>query len=587
MKKITDIIESLCDDSFPAIHLIDGKWGSGKTFFVKSLLMPKIQKHFNHNVYYLSLYGVTSISDFKDRILSFYISNNQNLSLLSNLASKAIDGAAQLNSKRGSAAVLSSVAGAIKHSIYSRIKNFTLIVDDLERTTDDKIIKNILGECLNLADSKNINVIIVANNDKISCLSDIEKTISSKTYFSYENHQVTDILQITFNNKIESFLWEHFHTTINSLKSTNLRSLKRSVNKFIRINNELVKDKRIIYAESAKIIFDQILRICHALHECNYTAKEISNTLSTSVLRQLRLKNSSENTDPEEDKRHKEIEKIFNSHFPINEKLIEFCDTGEYRFSNLIEELKLPVSRSILDRMLNKELMLELTDSEFLEGQIILETYISNMSNINLSSWLTACDNYIHYIDRGYISSPALSKTKIIELAATLSIHNINTDAFISDNFHMSFFNDELAKIYSTQINQLKIDIKLAEYGLFVLDFIKSWSKVTKFAYEHYQYTPFLNRIGIDNLVLSFSNWTSKDVFLFSIYLRDKYRFENIEAYFLDDHQVLLDLEIELNNLTKSIKDPRKNGTVTDLLNVINIINERMNEKSPTKISPV
>ena len=42
--------------------LINGKWGSGKTYFVKETLIPHIEKT-NRDVNYLSLYGIRSTDE--------------------------------------------------------------------------------------------------------------------------------------------------------------------------------------------------------------------------------------------------------------------------------------------------------------------------------------------------------------------------------------------------------------------------------------------------------------------------------------------------------------------------------------------
>jgi hypothetical protein len=82
------IIELFKDDSFPSMVLIDGKWGSGKTHYVENILIDDLKNEYDtsENRYcsphYLSLYGVSSIDDFRDRIVSICLSGSGDSSQL-------------------------------------------------------------------------------------------------------------------------------------------------------------------------------------------------------------------------------------------------------------------------------------------------------------------------------------------------------------------------------------------------------------------------------------------------------------------------------------------------------------------------
>ena len=65
------IIDYLKNDKLNQAILIDGEWGSGKTFFVKEKVIPKIKEKLKDvPIYYVSLYGVSSSSEIHNLISS-------------------------------------------------------------------------------------------------------------------------------------------------------------------------------------------------------------------------------------------------------------------------------------------------------------------------------------------------------------------------------------------------------------------------------------------------------------------------------------------------------------------------------------
>ena len=70
------ILILLEDTSFPPLVMLDGEWGEGKTFYIKKTLIPELEKQEKECVFF-SLTGLSSISDFKDRLLSASLFNTQ------------------------------------------------------------------------------------------------------------------------------------------------------------------------------------------------------------------------------------------------------------------------------------------------------------------------------------------------------------------------------------------------------------------------------------------------------------------------------------------------------------------------------
>lgn len=73
---ILDIIKNYINNSiYPYAIMIDGQWGSGKTFFVKNKLIKELSKYIKGNsqkydqIIYVSLYGISEINTIPTRII--------------------------------------------------------------------------------------------------------------------------------------------------------------------------------------------------------------------------------------------------------------------------------------------------------------------------------------------------------------------------------------------------------------------------------------------------------------------------------------------------------------------------------------
>ncbi len=65
---IKEIRRYVNDNVYNYAVLIDGEWGSGKTYFVKNILKEKIEAE-NRRVKYISLYGCKSIEDIRENLI--------------------------------------------------------------------------------------------------------------------------------------------------------------------------------------------------------------------------------------------------------------------------------------------------------------------------------------------------------------------------------------------------------------------------------------------------------------------------------------------------------------------------------------
>nr|WP_240914494.1 P-loop NTPase fold protein [Pseudoalteromonas sp. 31A1] len=391
MKQADQIIELLQDTSFPQVVLLDGAWGSGKTHFIKHYLRAKIEQLFDQKVYFFSLYGISSIDDFRDKIISLSLTEKEEASVFAKYFSKALDGAAQNIGERGVGAVLNGVAGAYKYKLYGELDDCILILDDLERVADEKLIKNILGESLSLAESKNIKVVVVANEDKLNCKNDIEKVFADKYKFSFTHEEVVSILKVEYEN-LDDQLANELLLNITAINSKNIRVLKRALSKFTRIQKEVSKIENVVLDQALSRILSDIVRICCAKFEHSFSKEKIIDAIDSRIIRQIKKSN-----DEAEIEGYKKLDAIFEGAINgSNQKLLSYCCDGLYEFSNLEVELNLPMRLTLLDAMQTIWVQNQLSESEFKEGVSLLEKYISSTDDIDIYKWFSSCDIYMY-----------------------------------------------------------------------------------------------------------------------------------------------------------------------------------------------
>ena len=263
------VIELLNDDAFPPMVLIDGAWGSGKTHYVQTQLIPLLKNKFsNTTCHYMSLYGVSDINDFRDRIISLCLSGSENSKQLTSHLTKLVDSFGINQGERGIGGLLNGMSGAYKYSLYSNLEKKVFVLDDLERVVNPENIKNILGECFNLADKKcEVKILVVANSQKIKIKADLEKTFHDKITIKYTAEEVVKLIRPAFLRILTPPLEKElvqFLKIGKDLTLTNIRVLKRALRKFEKLQSKLESIECINIEFANSKILRQVVSICYA-----------------------------------------------------------------------------------------------------------------------------------------------------------------------------------------------------------------------------------------------------------------------------------------------------------------------------------
>ena len=563
MKQADQIIELLQDTSFPQVVLLDGAWGSGKTHFIKHYLRAKIEQLFDQKVYFFSLYGISSIDDFRDKIISLSLTEKEEASVFAKYFSKALDGAAQNIGERGVGAVLSAAAGAYKYKLYGELDDCILILDDLERVADEKLIKNILGESLSLAESKNIKVVVVANEDKLNCKNDIEKVFADKYKFSFTHEEVVSILKVEYEN-LDDQLANELLLNITAINSKNIRVLKRALSKFTRIQKEVSKIENVVLDQALSRILSDIVRICCAKFEHSFSKEKIIDAIDSRIIRQIKKSN-----DEAEIEGYKKLDAIFEGAINgSNQKLLSYCCDGLYEFSNLEVELNLPMRLTLLDAMQTIWVQNQLSESEFKEGVSLLEKYISSTDDIDIYKWFSSCDIYMYMQTNKVIESTTYTKATLLRLCDDIDVNQFKITA-VEDDFdqrsRINFYNEEVGKKFNlkkAELETLKASNKNSEFSQ---KFQTSWASVKNEAHQNLMHTPFFQNLNVNVVKAALQAWSNEEVFQFVRFINERYRFSNIDDFFKPELEALKTISSMVGSLLKEIGFGLKVASLSDL----------------------
>lgn len=187
-EEIIEVVKEFLDNQiYNYSLLIDGTWGSGKTFFLKSLLIPAINSHekekkehqkgyHSKKVLYISLYGISSIEKIQRKLTTAYMLEKANRSKYSDKKRKSKFRVDEKHLRRLSVGLKMTQKPLNKLGIdlkswnisiedFISYKHRILVFDDLERCRCD--INEVLGYINSFVEHQGVKVILIANEQEI------------------------------------------------------------------------------------------------------------------------------------------------------------------------------------------------------------------------------------------------------------------------------------------------------------------------------------------------------------------------------------------------------------------------------------
>jgi len=251
--KIEKQIESYLNGNYPFALMINGKWGSGKTYYLKNILeknLKDISKGSLKSLCYISCNGVRSIDELKNNLTLSKLSSYTSLSESKlKLVKKIKDGISTFLPDK-----LSGLVSIGLKDINLISTSDLLIIDDLERRHSSLTIEEILGfVSVFYTELNNIKVIIVADEEKL--LKSLEKDEQKKHYHAIK--EKTIYRTIDFNED----LTELFNSIVENLANTEHRGFLKEKSEFIIGKCKVYEEKNLrtigFFIDSLKILFEK------------------------------------------------------------------------------------------------------------------------------------------------------------------------------------------------------------------------------------------------------------------------------------------------------------------------------------------
>ncbi|MDD9178374.1 MULTISPECIES: P-loop NTPase fold protein [Aliivibrio] len=537
----------LKDDSMPSMILLDGSWGSGKTHFIKNKLEPHFKKK-SIKVVFFSLYGVSDLNDFRCKLSSAYLANNPDVSKLADSVNGIAVSLGKIfgeNTSGSVGAALSGMAGMAQHAFLANMKDFTLILDDLERLSSKNLIKQILGESIELADNNKISVIIAANTSQINDKNDLEKAfIDTVTYRTTAEKMVDIALEHTQFNNIRS----HKALILNEVKRlnfTNLRILKRAIYRLNRVFGDIDNNSDLDMDTSVKIVTSIVLSICYAHYEAKLSTKTIKDNLPHSTRLHTYVKEHKSETEPEENT--KAARRIFNLQHSLNDEVVDFC-IGDTLEIDAIEAFCLPKKSDPLSALISYN-YLHMNEPEFIEATEKLQSFIKSYEKENYAMWIRACDVALY-----------LSKFQFIDWPRN-EILNVSRDVILKKTFapistgglRLRFSDDELQKIHEDNFERVQIASQKEKVDAFTSRMKKSWLSVEDEAKQQFNNLEFLQFISGEFFKDCILRWDIHNINAFEQYIYE--RINSIDSsYWLNLNEIVGTLEEYIENEQEKLK---------------------------------
>ncbi|MDM1492085.1 P-loop NTPase fold protein [Acinetobacter indicus] len=244
-KHIQDYLDYYFDGkkNFEYAVLLNGAWGSGKTWFVKKYLEKKEDQ--GKKICYVSLNGIAKTSLIDEAIFKSIhpILGSKGAKLAGQILKGTLKATVKIDLDGDSKSDGSISGGIPKIELPDYLKindNFILVFDDLERCELKK--EEVLGYINYFVEQEGIKTLIVSNEEEIKDNDEYarkkEKLIGATfTYIEDQNLAIQSILDEISKSELKTLLnseFELIRQTFNQVGYKNLRSFKQTVFDFER-----------------------------------------------------------------------------------------------------------------------------------------------------------------------------------------------------------------------------------------------------------------------------------------------------------------------------------------------------------------
>ncbi|SHI10354.1 KAP family P-loop domain-containing protein [Sporobacter termitidis DSM 10068] len=253
------VSEYLKESFYSYAIMLDGSWGSGKTYFIKNILIPKLKGDIKQHSIYISLYGIRKTEDISNAVFTAIAEDRigKGKKLIPLISNSVRVLAEVVGNKIGS----DTAGDTDLQKVFSPFIDFTsyfYIFDDLERCSMP--INDVMGYINHFVEQNDSKVIIVANQVEIGSL-DKQNNLELKYFFASQ----AGISWPTENNN--QAIWGS-NTISEKNHVVDLEEIKKRINYvfdenilYMQIKEKLI-GKTIYYQPDLSIIVPMLFSKC-------------------------------------------------------------------------------------------------------------------------------------------------------------------------------------------------------------------------------------------------------------------------------------------------------------------------------------
>ena len=161
--------------------LLQGKWGCGKTWFIKQF-MKKYPKIDSSKFIYITLYGISSISEIEDQIFQQLhpILSSKGMALTGKILKGIVRTSLKIDldgDKKSDASINSQIPDIQLPDYLKNTDNCILVFDDFERCIIP--LNSLLGYINSFVEHQGLKVIILANEEELKIVENKEENKSN------------------------------------------------------------------------------------------------------------------------------------------------------------------------------------------------------------------------------------------------------------------------------------------------------------------------------------------------------------------------------------------------------------------------
>lgn len=266
-KEIEKAIKDYLNDKvYSYAFMLDGEWGSGKTYFMKNIVIPQLEESGEKKCIYVSLYGISSIEEINKLVfmnIALGLKRTEKMGRMTEagitLLAKVLKPFIPVPDVLKDTKNIENILEAIMQNI--EMENVVFVFDDLERCSCQ--VKEVFGYLNTFVEQNKSKVILIANEKEI--ISHWRKIVNGEQEGGYEDdylHVKEKLVGITF----------HFYPNVKNIM-TNIINSNEAID--LKLKDELLTN--LNYIEGKMEGHKNLRTFQFYLSKINFLYQEIKN----------------------------------------------------------------------------------------------------------------------------------------------------------------------------------------------------------------------------------------------------------------------------------------------------------------------